>query len=317
MHFSFHDKNACGGERAFLFNGSCMPQWSMKLDLVGTIAVVVLFVGLLAVCGSSQEAPSPDKSNYWLFKPVPERMMRELSPDRPDKTETPYTLDAGHLSVEMDFANYTYDRSDNITSKAWNVAPFNFKVGLFNRVDVQFVFDDYEHVNSEDRSSGASAVQSGIGDFTGRVVMNVWGDDGGRTALAVLPYVKIPTNTAGLGNRSVEGGLIVPFALKLPADLDMGFETAVGFLHDNGDGNYHDNFINSITFDHPIVGKVSGYLEFFSDISTERHAGWIGTVDAGLEFLVAENVQFDCGCNFGITPAADDFNPFAGVTVRF
>ncbi|MEI9959941.1 MAG: hypothetical protein WDM76_02060 [Limisphaerales bacterium] len=62
---------------------------------------------------------------------------------------------------------------------------------------------------------------------------------------------------------------------------------------------------------------MGGYLEFFSDISTERHAGWIGTIDAGFTFLVTQNVQLDCGCNFGVTPAADDFNPFAGLTWRF
>jgi hypothetical protein len=94
-------------------------------------------------------------------------------------------------------------------------------------------------------------------------------------------------------------------------------ETAFELLHDDGDNRYHGDFINSITFDHSIVGKVSGYLEFFSDISTEHHAGWSGSIDAGIELLVAENVQLDCGCNFGVTPAADEYNPFAGITVRF
>jgi hypothetical protein len=40
-------------------------------------------------------------------------------------------------------------------------------------------------------------------------------------------------------------------------------------------------------------------------------------VDTGLEFMLTENIQLDCGCNFGVTRAADDFNPFAGITVRF
>jgi hypothetical protein len=94
-------------------------------------------------------------------------------------------------------------------------------------------------------------------------------------------------------------------------------ETAASCLRDNRDNNFHADFINSITLDHGIIGKLSGYLEFFSDISTESHAGWIGTVDTGLEFLVTKNVQLDCGCNFGVTRAAENFNPFAGITVRF
>jgi len=40
-------------------------------------------------------------------------------------------------------------------------------------------------------------------------------------------------------------------------------------------------------------------------------------VDTGLEFLVTKNIQLDADCYFGVTSAAADFNPFAGITVRF
>ena len=72
-----------------------------------------------------------------------------------------------------------------------------------------------------------------------------------------------------------------------------------------------------VTFDHSIVGKLSGYCEFFSSVSTERGASWVGTVDVGLEYLVTKDMQLDCGCNVGVTHAADDVNPFAGITVRY
>ncbi|MGO8836593.1 MAG: transporter [Limisphaerales bacterium] len=243
--------------------------------------------------------------------------MRELSPDRPDKTESPYTVDAGHCQLEMDFANYTYDKTHGTTTKAWNVAPFNLKAGLFNNVDVQFVFNNYLNVRTQDGAPGTTTTQSGFGDFTTRLKVNLWGNDGGKTAFALLPFVKFPTSTDNLGNDAVEGGIIFPLAVKLPDDFDLGLETAVNFLRDDSDSDYHEDFLNSITFDHAIIGKLSGYLEFFSDISTERHAGWVGTIDTGLEFLVTENIQLDCGCNFGVTCAAADFNPFAGITIRF
>lgn len=278
-----------------------------------------LLFSLAALGAAAQETNSvpPDKSSYDFFNPTPAASLRELTPDRPDKTESPYTVDAGHFQLEMDFANYAYDRSGGIITKAWNVAPVNIKVGLLNNVDLQFVFDDYLNVRTDDRVAGTSATQSGIGDFTTRLKINLWGDDGGQTAFALLPFVKFPTSTGGLGNNAVEGGVIFPLAVKLPADFDLGLETAASCLRDSRDNNFHADFINSITLDHAIIGKLSGYLEFFSDISTEHHAGWIGTIDTGLEFLVTENVQLDCGCNFGVTRAADAFNPFAGITIRF
>jgi len=43
----------------------------------------------------------------------------------------------------------------------------------------------------------------------------------------------------------------------------------------------------------------------------------IGTLDFGLTYAIAENVQLDCGCNVGVTRSAADVNVFSGLTVRF
>jgi len=258
----------------------------------------------------------PDKSGYNLFNPVPENLMRDLSPDRPDATESPYTVDAGHYQLEMDFANFTYDKTDGTTTKAWQVGDFNFKAGLLNNVDLQLVYDNYLNVQTED-SSGHSTTQSGFGDFTTRLKINLWGDDGGRTAFALLPYVTFPTATDGLGDNAVEGGVIFPLAVSLPYDFDLSLETAASYIKNEDDGGYHEEFIASASVDHQIVGKLSGFLEFFSNFTRESHAGWIGTVDTGLEYLVTKNIQLDCDCYFGVTPAAADYNPFCGITVRF
>jgi hypothetical protein len=282
-------------------------------------SAVGLLLVLAALGAAAQETNSlpPDKAGYSLFNPVPKNLMRELNSDRPDETESPFTVDAGHYQLEMDFANYAYNQSDGMTTKAWNVAPFNLRIGLLNQVELNLIFDNYLHVRTDDRLARTSTTQSGIGDLTTRLKINLWGDDGGKTAFALLPFVKIPTSTDGLGNSAVECGVIFPLAVKLPADFDLGLESAVSCLRDNSDSNYHADFINSITLDHGIIGKLSGYVEFYSEISSEPQSAWIGTVDVGLEYLLSKNVQLDCGCNFGVTRAADNFNPFAGITVKF
>ena len=278
-----------------------------------------LLLVLAALGAAAQETNSlpPTKAGFNLFNPVPDAGLRELNSDRPDETESPYTVDAGHFQMEMDFANFTHDDAAGIETSAWNIAPFNFKIGLLNTVDLQLVYDNYLHVRTKDSAAGATPTRSGFGDFTARLKVNLWGDDGGRTAFALLPFVKFPTSTDSLGNDAVEGGVIFPLAMKLPADFDLGCETAVSCLRDADGHRYHGDFINSITLDHGIIGKLSGYVEFFSDLSTEPHAGWIGTVDLGLELLVTKNIQLDCGCEIGVTPAADDEHVFSGITVRF
>ena len=288
-----------------------------KLKTVGFVPAVSLLIALsFRALAQETNATLPDKSSYNLFHPVPEKLMRELSPDRPDETESAYTVDAGHYQLEMDFINFTHDKSDGATMRAWNVAPFNLKAGLLNNVDVQFVFDNYLNVRVEDRS-GKTTTQSGFGDFTARMKINLWGDDGGRTAFALLPYVKVPTSTDGLGNNAVEGGVIFPLSVSLPHDFELSLETAASLMKNAGNSDYHEEFIVSASVDHPIIGKLSAFLEFYSNFATADRAGWIGTVDTGLEYLVTKNIQLDCDCYFGVTPAAAEYNPFCGITVRF
>jgi Putative MetA-pathway of phenol degradation len=289
----------------------------MKMMMPALILLAVSGVPALAQKGDQMPSGAQEKDVFNLFHPTPRTLMRALVPDRPDKTESPYTVDAGHFQLEMDFANLISDRTEGVRTRTWNIAPINLKAGLCNRVDVQFLFDGYVNVRSNDRAAGGRTTESGFGDFTVRLKVNLWGDDGGPTAFALLPFVKFPTNTDGIGNDNVEGGVILPLAVKLPAGFDMGMETGLASLRNESDPGRHAEIVNSITFGHSLAGKLSGYGEFFSSLGTERHTSWVGTVDVGLEYALTEDIQLDCGCNFGITRSADDLNPFAGLSVRF
>ena len=106
----------------------------MRKTLLATAASVAALAALA-------EAPAPDKSGHHLFDPTPSALLRELSTDRPDKTESAYTVDAGHFQLEMDLVTYTHDRDTSgggdTRTEAWAVAPVNLKVGLLNDVDLQ------------------------------------------------------------------------------------------------------------------------------------------------------------------------------------
>lgn len=263
---------------------------------------------------------TPDKSQFHLFNPTPPALMREMATDRPDKTESPYTVDAGHFQIEMDLATYTYDKHnparDGTIVRTWNIAPINFKVGLLNNVDAQFIVQPHTYVHTSDPAAGVSK-QRGFNDFLVRVKWNLWGNDGGDTAFGLMPYMKLPTNQDQLGNRSVEGGLIAPFAMELPAGWSMGLMPQLDIVRDTASSGYHPEFVSTITFGHDIVGDLAGYVEFFQSLSLERGAPWVATVDLGLTYGLTKNIQLDAGINIGVTRAADDWNPFVGISWRF
>ena len=69
----------------------------------------------------------------------------------------------------------------------------------------------------------------------------------------------------------------------------------------SGAGGYDADFVNSITFSHDIVGKLGGYIEFFSVVSSASNSKWQGQFDVGFTYGVNNNLQLDTGCNFGVT----------------
>jgi hypothetical protein len=271
----------------------------------------------------AEKEPPADKSRYNLFHPTPHDEMRELSTDRPDKTESPYTVDAGHFQFEADLLSFTLDRENVERSdeqvKSYAILPVNFKIGLTNKIDIQFVIETYNIVHTRGRNEDGirtSEYQDGFGDITTRLKFNVFGNDGGKIALGVMPYIKIPTNQDHLGNGHVEGGLIVPFGIELPKGFSMYAMTQLDIVWDDDHNKYFQQFVNTITFGHKLIGNLEVYVEFASAFNS-RGTPWQGSVDTGLTYGVTSNIQLDCGCNFGVTRSADDFNPFVGITIRY
>jgi hypothetical protein len=275
----------------------------------------------VAIAGIEDERRAADKIGYHLFNPTPRELMRDMSTDRPDKTESAFTVDAGHFQLEMDLLSYAHDRDKsgggNFRTDAYAIAPVNLKLGLLNNVDLQLVLDTYNYVRVKDQAAGTVQKMSGFGDVTTRLKVNFWGNDGGPTAFAMMPFIKVPSNQDGLGNNSIEGGVIFPLAVELPDGWGMGLMTEYDFLRNDADPGYHTSFINTITFGHDIYGALAGYVEFFSEVSTERDSPWVGTVDLGLTYGLSDDIQLDGGVNIGVTKSADDVNPFVGLSWRF
>lgn len=275
-------------------------------------------MGALAALGAAE---STDKSQYHLFKPTPEALMREMSTDRPDKTESPYTVDAGHYQIESDLAVYEHDHDTaggaDTRADSWSFGTLNLKAGICNSTDFQVVLAPYSRVRTDDRAAGQITRQSGFGDVTTRLKVNLWGNDGGATAGAIMPFVKWPTSRDGLGNSAIEGGVILPVAFELPAGFSCGVMTEFDWNRDGTGSDYHPEFVNTITFGHNIFGDLDGYVEFFSLVSAESGAPWQGTFDLGCTYAFTKDVQLDAGVNLGVTKSAPDVSPFLGLSVRF
>lgn len=274
---------------------------------------------------SEGAGPKPDKSGYTLFNPVPRPLLRELQTDRPDQTEGPFTVDAGHVQLESDLVNYVYDRTSpghaRVTSQLFDLIDLNVRVGLLNNLEFDALTFPFAWERQQDRVTGAASEREGFGDTTLRLKLNFFGNDPEESpnlALGLIPYVKIPTNSGHLANHYFEGGILLPINLALPDTWDVAAMTELDGLHDFTGAGYHAQWVNSIALHRDIIrNRLNGYVEYYSAISGGKHIGPYETADVGLLLAITKDVQLDMGINFGVSRRAPDYNPFVGLSIRF
>lgn len=282
---------------------------------------------LLTACGTSWAAaqaegvaePRPDKSRYHLFNPTPRELMRDMSTDRPDTTESAYTVDAGHFQIEMSLLDFSYDRNneDSQTVRALSVAPMLLKVGLLNDVDLQIGIDPYAREKSTSRGTDDSETVEGFGDTTARLKVNLWGNDAGDTAFAIMPFVKFPTADADLGNGNIEGGVVSILGVDLPNEFSSAFMLEFDFNRSTADDRYVVDIVHTATVGRSLVGDLGGYLEYAGLLNLNGDEAYRAYFDTGLTYGLTRDVQLDGGLRVGLTEAADDLGLFVGTSMRF
>ncbi len=266
-------------------------------------------------------APAADKRQFTIFYPTPEKLMREMSTDRPDTTESPYTVDAGHFQFELSLAAYAYNDDGGIRTDSFGVLPGNIKVGLLNNVDLQFVFTPYERQETEGNSN--ADVADGFSDDTQlRLKINLWGNDGlappglGGTAFAIMPFVKFPTGSDDLSNDHVEGGVIFPLATGLPGGFGLSLMAEVDVVYNGGEDDYGIEFVHTAALGHAVAGNLGAYVEYVGIAPHDTGAAYQAIGSAGFTYAMNDDWILDFGGTASPSNDADDFSVFVGTSFR-
>ena len=259
-----------------------------------------------------------DKSVYTLFDPTPDDQMRPFSPDRPGKSHSPLTVDAGHFQFESDAWNYSFDRwsPTGTTSRATVIGAPNLKLGLTNRVE--FDVEATLYTSQSMRGPGGVAQRAtGAGDLLLGGKVNLFGNDGGDRSMGLLGFVKVPTAAPGVGNGTTEYFLNVPFVTALPRQVSLTVEPSINLVRNlNKPGLSGDSQI-ILNLSRPLVPAVTASLGLSLDYPADHAVGPRHTLGPALQWLVTPALQLDAGIYVGVSKAAPDWNPYVGIAFRY
>ena len=261
-----------------------------------------------------------DKSGYTLFNPTPDDQLRPFSTDRPGKTHSSLTVDAGHFQLESDFWNYTWDRfsRDRTTTRAYSVTNPFLKLGVTNWAEIEIQVPTYNRLSVRSRNGAGNLRARGFGDLLIGGKINLFGNDKGDQALALYPLIKLPTAARGLGNNMVEYSINVPYTIALPARFSVTFEPAVGLLRNLNKQGYHADYQLLANLNRPIIGEtVTAALEIAAEFTTDHNIRRRYTIDPSLQWLITPALQLDVGAYIGLNKDAPDYNPYIGISFRY
>lgn len=248
--------------------------------------------------------------------------LRPLTTDRPDLTESPFTVNAGHVQIESTFVGYGQRRRDRdgVEERSFEFATTNVRVGLTQNSEINLAWQPYGVVR-QSQVGRRTERNTGIGAIEIRAKFNVFGNDQfeavGDTALAVLPFVTLPTDdNNGIGVEEVEGGIIVPFAVVLGGKFGLGVNAGLFFVRDDAADTDTNGFV-SAALSYEWTERFGTYYEIAATFGTNAPDGDPVVLGTGFTYALADATQLDGGVNFGITDAAERWAPFVGITRRF
>lgn len=270
--------------------------------------IITIFLISIVALSYAQTDTGMSKKNYNLFNPTPKNLMRDFATDRPDATESPYTVDAGHFQLETDLFKTEHFKTAGVTTINNFYGIANIKMGITNSLDIQLVVSSLEVSTINNGISKTKT--SGFGGLTLRAKQNLWGNDDGSSALAIFPFVNIPLKHG----ENFSGGILVPFSLSLGKGWDFGTQIEADIADGTMSNGYYFNFLTSATVSHSLFKD----LDFFAEGVLSRNnelKTYEYFLDGGFVFALSSSVQIDTGIFYGIK----DISPttyFLGLAFR-
>jgi hypothetical protein len=241
---------------------------------------------------------------------------QSICADRPSKSTGPCTVPKGQWQVETGLIDWSHDKSDGVTTDmtAWgNTA---IKYGVSSKADLELWLTPLETLSIH--SGGVHEHDSSFGDMLVRVKYALT-PDSAPVQVALDPFVKIPTANHQLGNREVEGGLLVPVQIpigKSPLTLALGPE--LDLLADQDGRGRHLATQQVVNLGIQASEKVSLSTEIWAmwdwdPAGTGKQVSW----DVSAAYLPTKQLQLDAGANFRLNRQTPDVEFYAGVSKRF
>jgi len=280
-------------------------------------AMIIAALALAATPAAAQDTGTPSEvAQDGTHHPA----LRDLCSDRPGLDTPACTVDPGRLQVEVGLGDWTLDNQADQRTDTITAGDVLVRYGVTATTEVRLGWTAFGHVRSRDTTSGMIDTAQGVGDVTLGVKQNLRHPAEGKTglALAVLPFVTLPTGHSEVGAGDWSAGLIVPTSYKIDDTVSLELSPEVdAAANESGHGRHLAyGAAMGVQVHLSKATRLTPELQFLRDQDPSHHATMSR---AALSFDVqpAKMLQLDVQAVAGLNRDTPDVELAFGVTRKF
>jgi len=235
----------------------------------------------------------------------------ELITDRPDQTESSETVAPGYVQFEIGWTHSEDDEDMDVTSDAFPETLV--RLGVARHLELRFGFDGYiwEDADSAGREEGFGDLQLGL-------KWKLWEESRWKPQTAILADTSVPSGEDPLSSERFDPSIRLACSHTLAETLSLGYNLAGLWTSEEDAASDRDTTASvaySVVLGIALSEQAGAFVELFGQTPTAEGKP-ANSLDAGITYLVADNLQLDVLAGVALSETADDWFIGTGLVWR-
>ena len=225
-------------------------------------------------------------------------VLEPLITDRPDATESPNTMPKGFIQVETG-AFYDTFEEHKIKTENYTYNTTLVRYGLLDNLELRLGWDFTESSTSINGNK-IDNITSGFSPLLLGIKTSIAKENGLFPEIGLLGHLYLPF-TASTDFKPETTGVDFRFAFAhtLSDNSSLSYNLGAAWGSDSPEASY----VYTIAFGQGITDKLGAYAELYGDLPENNKANHLW--DAGLTYLITNNLQLDATVGSSITKGQD------------
>jgi len=230
-----------------------------------------------------------------------------LITDRPDATESPTAVGKGFIQIETG-AFYESFEDNNFKIENFTLNTMLVRYGLLDNLELRL---GYDYTDSKLKFNGN--VMESLTSFSPLLLgfkTTIAKEKGAMPEIGFLGHLNLPFSVnKQLRPKNTGIDFRFSFAHTLSEKSSLSYNIGAQWENDNPEAAY----LYTLAYGYSLTKKIGAYVELYGDFPENNKANHLW--DAGLTYLISNNIQLDATVGSSITKG-QDFLLSAGVSFR-